>query len=291
MRRPRRRRAFAPTASRTGDVITDMPPVTGAIGGPMGQAVGDTVQQRQDSIPAAAGGCATAWAAAGAGAEGRSRLSPATSSRSFPAAAFRKPCRRSSRPRQDPRAAIQRAPAPRIRAADRPMPAPPRKPGPGPVERQLRPAAVLPTSTTGLSRRPSCRIDQEQAVSGTGYDERAQSARGQESRLAERAGAEPSTGWIGRSSSTTTRKPASRPTRSRSSSAGSPERLAQERRELEAKVGKAQADAQVAQQNAAFQAKIGREREPFLKEFATEKEAVEKVAGLLRNAQGGRRGA
>ena len=41
---------FGATASnRTGDVQSDMPPVTGALQGPLGASVGDTVQQRQQA--------------------------------------------------------------------------------------------------------------------------------------------------------------------------------------------------------------------------------------------------
>jgi hypothetical protein len=42
--------ATASLGGRTGDVQSDAPPVTGALQGPLGQAVGDTVQARQDTM-------------------------------------------------------------------------------------------------------------------------------------------------------------------------------------------------------------------------------------------------
>src|SRR4029079_414714 len=42
--------SFGATASnRTGDVMSDMPPVTGALQGPLGASGGDSVQQRQQA--------------------------------------------------------------------------------------------------------------------------------------------------------------------------------------------------------------------------------------------------
>ena len=275
--------AFAPTASRTGDIQTDLPPVTGAIQGPLGQAVGDSVQQRQDTFqppqPVAPQPGPQLAQGPGPFPPVASDVKPILPGGGFPQVA---PQIQAAPP--DPRNAIRAAPqddeyVPR----DRPMPLPPRKPGPGPEELKYTPLLYSDVDPR-VKEAAKLRIERERSVRGADYEERLKTnevekadwlKEQEQNRLyrqklpGERA---------------TTRKTTLEADEKQIQLGGLPERLTQERRELEAKVGKAQADAQVAQQNAAFQAKVGREREPFLKEFATEKGQVEKFAGLLRNA-------
>jgi hypothetical protein len=136
--------SFGATASnRTGDVMSDLPPVTGALQGPLGQSVGDTVQQRQQAVlpppqdappppgpQLAQGGPFPPVASAGGQPQAiipGGGLPPQVAPQ-IPAAP------------PDPRAAIRTAP----RLPDEyvppekdPQPEPPAKPGVGPVEQQL----------------------------------------------------------------------------------------------------------------------------------------------------------
>jgi hypothetical protein len=247
--------AFAPTAGRVGDVQSDAPPVTGGLQGPLGQQVGDSVQQRQDTFQ---------------------QPQPAV----LPAGP------QIAQAPQDPRAAIQKAPlaqpgeyVPR----DRPQPTPPPKPAMGPFETKY--GHMLNADIDARVKAAyQQRIDQEKAVIGAKYADEMDSHKTDVS------------AWLKEQEQNqlyrqrlpgdraTTRKTGLEADEKQIQLQGLPERLAQERKELEAKVGKAQAEAQVAKLNSDFQTRVGREREPFLKEFATEKERAEKVSGLLRSA-------
>ena len=276
--------SYAPTASagRTGYVTSDIPPVTGAVGGPMGQAVGDTLQQRQEAIrpPQAATPLAGPQVAQAPGVfpPVASDVKPIIPGGGFPQTM---PQIQSAPP--DPRGAIQKAPD-EYEPVDRPIPGPPAKPGPGPVERQL--GRVLYSDVDErVKLAAKAKIDAERTVSGAVYEnqlkdwetKKADALKERELVLKYKMERPKMRADV--------RKTGLEADEKQLQLSGLPERLALERRELEAKVGKAGAEAQVAKLNADFQVNKGREREPFLKEFAVEKEIVSKVSGLLKSAK------
>jgi hypothetical protein len=138
--------SFGATASnRTGDVMSDMPPVTGALQGPLGASVGDTVQARQDAIqppqPPAPPPPGPQLAQGGPfppppGPDAGGRIPAIMPGGGLPPAPPTATPVSAAPP--DPRTAIRSAPVPEPYQMEKPVaPIPPTKPTMGPIEEQL----------------------------------------------------------------------------------------------------------------------------------------------------------
>jgi hypothetical protein len=170
--------SFGATASlggRTGDVQSDAPPVTGALQGPLGQAVGDTVQARQDTLapppqqpPQQPPGPQLAQAnvfppVQSAGGQ----VAPVLPGGGLPPPIA--PQIQQAPP--DPRSAIR--PLPTVepyKPSNAPQPEPPAAPGMGPIEAQLTRDILNRDVDPRLKAAAAARIEQERAQRAIPYN-------------------------------------------------------------------------------------------------------------------------
>jgi hypothetical protein len=172
--------SFGATASlggRTGDVQSDMPPITGALQGPLGQAVGDTVQARQDTLappqavpptpppPGPQVAQASPFPNPVVAADGR--VAPI-----IPGGGLPPPIApQISQAPPDPRAAIRAIPATEeYKPRNRPQPEPPAAPGMGPIEADLTQRILNRDVDPRLKAAAAARIEQERAQRAIPYN-------------------------------------------------------------------------------------------------------------------------
>jgi len=261
---------FAPTASagRVGDIQSDLPPVTGALSGPMGQAVGDTVQQRQDALvppggpappppgPQVAQAPPSVFPPVATDAGGPKAIIPGGGLPPGPQIPAAPP---------DPRSEIRSAPE--YKPRDEPMPEPPTKPTMGPIEQQLTRQYLNADVSPRVKEAAQRHIEAERAQRNAVYENQ---FRNYEIRKSD---------WL---------KQRELETKYRMELPKQQQDILQSQATTDktrAGLGKEQAESEIAQINAGFYRRVGRDREPFLKEFATDKEQVAKSASLLRNVQ------
>jgi hypothetical protein len=278
MQRPAATPAFAPTASlagRTGDVQSDMPPVTGALQGALGASVADTVQQRQGTfgaqpappVPPPGGNPQVAQAAPSVfppvttDAGGRpAAIIPGGGLPPAPAAIPAAP--------PDPRSVVRTAP----RLPDEyvppekdPQPEPPAKPGMGPIEQRMIRDYLNKDVDPRIKEAATRQIEAERQRLAIPYENDVLKYKADIAN------------WQKRQEQTLGYK------------MGLPKQRAETEREYAttgktlAETPKAQAEADTAVLTNKFYQRTGREREPFLKEFASEKEQITKVAPMLRD--------
>jgi hypothetical protein len=277
--------AFAPTASRVGDVQSDMPPITGGVQGPAGASVIDSVQQRQQGFQ-------------------QPQLTPTPGPQLAQAGPFPPPTLDASgRPAaiipggglpqvmqqpiqaapQDPRAAIKKMPNLRD-TSDDPEPPPPRKPqGIGPEERRLQ-KQLYGDVDDRVRAAAQAVVTKEQSDRSAEYENQLKMWELQKA------------DWLKRRELVTKgridqpktdaeiRNLGLQGDEQQVKNADLPTRLALERRKLEAQVGTEAANAKTATKNAEFYDKTGREREPFLKAFEVKQQETRDSVSLLKNA-------
>ena len=257
--------SYPPTASRTGDVISDAPQpgVTGAPNGPMRDAIADTIQQRQQALqppqPATPPPPGAQLAQASVFPPVQSaggQVAPIIPGGGLPQQIQSMPQPPAQGIRPMPNAAAQ---VPEYEPGNNPEPVPPRKSGPGPVEQRLLPILSSDVDER-VKKAAELRIAQERAVSAV-VDDNAQKVY----ELKKSA-------WLKKDEQD--------------------RKFLQDRQTTQASIGKTLVEtdegmskAAVAKANADFLVGKGREREPFLKEFSTDKEVASKVAGQLRQTK------
>jgi hypothetical protein len=263
---------FAPTASnRAGDVQSDLPPVTGAVSGPMGASVGDTVQARQETLrpPQGAVPPTPPPGPQVAQAPQPSVFPPVASDAPkaiIPGGGFptTMPSPIPSAP-PDARSAIRGIPDEYV-PKDRPQPEPPSKPTMGPVEQQMNRQYMNRDIDPRIKAAAQQQIDAERAQLNSIYENKLKNYEIQRDE------------WKKEQE------------QNRDYRMKLPYQRAQTEGQYattdktKAEIGGAQAKSDVEQMNAGFYKRTGQEREPFLKSFGAEKEQITKVSGLLRNA-------
>jgi hypothetical protein len=277
MSRPAATPAFAPTASlqgRTGDVQSDMPPVTGALQGPLGQSVGDTVQQRQETfgaqpappVPPPGGNAQVAEGPA------PSVFPPVASDVKpiLPGGGFPQTAPQIQAAPPDARAAVRTAP----RVPDEyvppekdPQPEPPAKPGMGPIEQDLTRRILNADVDPRLKAAAQAKIEAERQQLAIPYENQVLKYKADIAN------------WQKRQEQTLGYK-MDLPYK-RAQTEGQYATTAK----TQAETPKAQAESDTAVTTNKFFQRTGREREPFLKEFAADKEQVNKVVPMLRDTQ------
>jgi len=266
--------AFAPTASagRAGDIQSDLPPVTGAVSGPMGQSVGDTVQQRQETLRPPQGAIPTPPPGPQVAQAPQPNVFPPVSSDApkaiIPGGGFptTMPSPIPAAP-PDPRSAIRSVPDEYVPPEKDPQPEPPSKPGMGPIEQRMIRDYLNKDVDPRIKEAAQRQIEAERAQLAIPYENQVAKYKADIAN------------WQKRQEQTLGYK------------MGLPKQRAETENQYattektRAETGGAQAKSDVEQMNASFQKRTGREREPFLKEFAAEKEVVGKAVPVLRDAQ------
>jgi len=261
--------SFGATASnRTGDVMSDMPPVTGALQGPLGQAVGDTVQQRQQAtqpppqaVPPppgpqlAQGGPFPPVVSAGGQPKAilpGGGLPPAPPTAApIPAAP------------PDPRAAIRAAPEEYV-PRNRPMPEPPTKPPMGPIEQDMRKRFLNADVSDRVKAWAASQVEAERTQLGADYENKLKNYEIRKSDWLKEQELEtkykmerPKQAADIEQSRATTRNTQLEADKRALELGGYPAQLVQERKKREAEVGSAQAEAEMKSEDARIKSRTG----------------------------------
>jgi len=262
---------FAPTASnRTGDIQSDLPPVTGAVSGPMGASVGDTVQQRQDTMRPP-GGPAQVPPVGPQVAQAQPSVFPPVSSDApkaiIPGGGFPQtmPTPQIPAAPPDPRAAIRGIPDEYV-PKDRPHPTPPSKPTMGPVEQQMNREYMNKDISPRIKAVAQQHIDAERAQRNSVYENQLKNYEIERDE------------W--KKEQEQNRDYRMKLPYQRAQTEGQYATTGKTIAETPGVAAKSESE----QLDTAFKKRVGRDREPFLKEFAAEKEQAVKSASLLRNA-------
>jgi hypothetical protein len=296
--------SFGATASnRTGDVMSDMPPVTGALQGPLGQSVGDTVQQRQQvtqpppqDVPPPpgpqlaqggpfppppgpdAGGSIPAIIPGGGLPPALPPVAPPPPAPPPPAP----PAPSISTAPPDTRTAISTAPEYTVR--NRPMPEPPVKPTMGPIEQQMTRDYLIRDIDPRIKAAAQMRIDAERAQLGSAYEnqlknyeirkqnwlkEQEQETQYQMTRPKQQADV--------RQSEATTRNTTLEADKRALELGGYPAQLVQERKKREAEVGSAQAEAEMKSEDARIKSRTGQLPSELYPKLDKEKAGIEQT--------------
>jgi hypothetical protein len=289
--------SFGATASnRTGDVMSDMPPVTGALQGPLGASVGDTVQQRQQATqpspqavppppgpqlaqagpfppppgPDASGSIPAIMPGGG--------LPPPLPPAPPPTAAV--PI--SAAP-PDPRAAIRAAPEEYV-PRNRPMPEPPTKPPMGPVEQDMRKRFLNADVSDRVKAWAASQVEAERTQLGAAYENQLKNYEIRKSDWLKEQELEtkykmdrPKQAADVDQSRATTRNTSLEADKRALDLGGYPAQLVQERLKREAEVGKAQSEAELKGEEARITKRTGMDPVKLYERLDKEKASVEQT--------------
>jgi len=285
--------SFGATASnRTGNVQSDMPPVTGALQGALGASVGDTVQQRQDAIQppqqAAPPPPGAQLAQAGAfppppGPDAGGRIPAIIPGGGLPPAPPTAAPIPAAPP--DPRTAIRSAPVPEPYEMKEPVaPKPPTKPTMGPIEQQLTRDYLNKDISPQLKAIAQQRIDYERGQLNAVYEnqklqhemDKAIHVKKMETydnwRINQRKDEADTQGKLATTRSTTLDAD-----KKALELGGYPAQLVQERLKREAEVGKAQSEAELKQEEARITKRTGMDPVKLYERLDKEKAGVEQT--------------
>jgi len=283
--------AFAPTASagRAGDIQSDLPPVTGAVSGPMGQSVGDTVQQRQETLRPPQGAIPTPPPGPQLAQAPQPNVFPPVSSDApkaiIPGGGFptTMPSPIPAAP-PDPRSAIRAAPEPYVPPEKDPQPEPPAKPGMGPIEQRMIRDYLNKDVDPRIKEAAQRQIEAERAQLAIPYENQvlkykadiANWQKRQEQTLGYKMGL-PKQDAETRQAQEATRKTGIEADKAALDLGGYPAQLVQERLKREAEVGRAQAEAEQKQEEARIVRRTGMPPDKLYERLDKEKASVEQT--------------